>query len=195
MPRPLRLVLASGSPRRRDLLQEAGFAFDIARPSGEESESNALSSRELTTLNATRKALEILRTARDAVVLAADTLVSLDGAVIGKPLDLEDAIRIHQRLRGRTHQVCTGVVIYTERDRRRASFCVVSHVTFRVFDNAAIVRYLERIDPLDKAGAYAAQGDGAEIIESIHGSFTNVVGLPIEETIRALREFGVQPRS
>ncbi|MDQ6860750.1 MAG: Maf family protein [Verrucomicrobiota bacterium] len=189
-----RFILASGSPRRRDLLLGAGFEFDIARPFGAESESRALSMRELTTLNATRKALEISSVHPDAVVLGADTLVSLDGAVVGKPTDFNDAIRIHHRLRGRTHQVCTSVFICEARARKAVTFFVISHVTFRVLDDAAIVRYLERIDPLDKAGAYAAQGDGAEIIESSDGSYTNVVGLPMDETIAALRDFGVQRR-
>lgn len=187
-----KLVLASGSPRRRELLKEAGFEFEIARPQGAESESTELSMRELTTLNATRKAFEIARAFPTAVVLGADTLVSLQGVVIGKPVDFADAIRIIQRLRGQTHQVCTSVFICARAAGKTKSFFVVSHVTFRALDDPAIVRYLERIDPLDKAGAYAAQGNGAEIIESIRGSYTNVVGLPMEETIRALREFGIE---
>ncbi|MFL6538259.1 MAG: Maf family protein [Chthoniobacterales bacterium] len=189
-----KLVLASASPRRRELLMEAGFEFEIARPQGVESESTELSMRELTTLNAARKALEIARNYPAAVVLAADTLVSLEGNVISKPVDFADAIRIIQRLRGRTHQVCTSVFVCARAAARTKSFFVVSHVTFRSLDDTAIVRYLEKINPLDKAGAYAAQGNGAEIIESIRGSYTNVVGLPMEETIRALREFGVVAR-
>src|SRR4051812_38838952 len=185
---PRDLVLASGSPRRRDLLTQAGFRFEIAHPSGVESESRALSMRELTTLNATRKALEIARLRPTAVVLAADTLVALQGEVIGKPLDFRDAIRTIQRLRGRTHQVCTSVFVCSRAQRKTRSFFVVSDVTFRHLNDTAIIRYLEKINPLDKAGAYAAQGDGAEIIESIRGSYSNVVGLPMDETIGALRE-------
>ncbi|MFL6527595.1 MAG: Maf family protein [Chthoniobacterales bacterium] len=190
-----KLVLASASPRRRELLMEAGFTFEIARPQGAESESTELSMRELTTLNATRKAFEIAREFADAVVLAADTLVSLEGNVISKPVDFADAISIIQRLRGRTHQVCTTVFICASAAAKTTSFFVVSHVTFRRLDDAAIVRYLEKINPLDKAGAYAAQGNGAEIIESIRGSYTNIVGLPMEETIRALRDFNVEPQN
>jgi septum formation protein len=189
-----KLLLASGSPRRRELLTETGFEFEIARPRGAESETRALSMRELTTLNATRKAFEIARTNRESVVLAADTLVSLEGEVIGKPADFDHAIQIVERLSGRTHQVCTGVFICAAAMQKTKSFAVVSHVTFREVDRPAIISYLQKIDPLDKAGAYAAQGNGAEIIASIDGSFTNVVGLPMDETISALADFGVRPR-
>ncbi len=190
---PSPFVLASSSPRRRDLLAEAGFVFVIRQPVGHESDSEALSMAELTTLNARRKAREIAVQEPESVVLAADTLVSLQGSVIGKPCDFADAIRIIHRLRGRTHQVCTGVSLCAGRTARTHSFCVVSHVTFHELDDRAVVAYLEKIYPLDKAGAYAAQGEGTEIIASIRGSFSNVVGLPMVETIAALRAFGVQP--
>ncbi|HEY0369638.1 MAG TPA: Maf family protein [Chthoniobacterales bacterium] len=188
------LILASGSPRRRELLSAAGFDFEIARPRGAESESSALSMRELTMLNATRKALEIARANPEAVVLAADTLVSLEGEVIGKPRDFCDAVRIIKMLRGRTHQVCTAVFLCAPADNRQTSFNVVSHVTFRQLNDDEIVGYLTKINPLDKAGAYAAQAEGADIIARVDGSFTNVVGLPMDETIRVLRDFGVTPR-
>lgn len=188
-----KFVLASGSPRRADLLADARFAFEIARPHGPESTSSALSIRELTTLNATRKALEISACKPDAVVLAADTLVALDGLVIGKPGDLSEARQILRRLSGRTHQVCTSVTIVSAPSRKRMSFSVISHVTFRSLDNDAINSYIAKINPLDKAGAYAAQREGAAVIAGIHGSYTNVVGLPMDETIRALREFGITP--
>lgn len=189
------LILASGSPRRRDLLTEAGFEFVVDSPSVAESASVSLSMRELTILNATRKALFIAKRRADAVVLAADTLVALEGKCIGKPVDLPDANKILQRLQGRTHQVCTGVYLCAASRAKAVSFSIVSQVRFRKLSPEAIASYLRKIDPLDKAGAYAAQGDGAEIIAQITGSFSNVVGLPIEETIRALRSFGVRPRS
>lgn len=195
MKRPARkLVLASASPRRRDLLRDAGFEFEIVRARAAESENRALSMRELTTLNATRKALEVAPDKQHAVVLAADTLVSIDDAVIGKPTDFADAIRILQMLRGRTHQVCTGVFVCAAAENRRTSFHVISHVTFRAFNDDQIAAYLSKIEPLDKAGAYAAQDKGKEIIAAIDGSFSNVVGLPMDETIRVLRSFGVVPK-
>jgi septum formation protein len=174
-------------------LTEAGVAFEVVSPDVPESESTALSIRELTTLNATRKALAVARHHADAVVLAADTLVALDGRVIGKPTDMPDAAAILRRLSGREHQVCTAVFICRGETRQTRSFYVISHVQFRAVGDAEIAAYLAKINPLDKAGAYAAQGHGRDIIERISGSYTNVVGLPIDETLTALREFDVAP--
>ena len=188
-----RLLLASSSPRRSELLSGARIEFDVVSPDTAESESTALSIRELTTLNATRKGLAVSRGARDAVLLAADTLVALDGRVIGKPVDLDDAVAILRRLSGREHQVCTSVFICRGATAERRSFHVISHVKFHSLGDAEIAAYLAKINPLDKAGAYAAQGHGREIIDRIHGSYTNVVGLPIDETLAALRGFGIEP--
>ena len=190
---PAPLVLASGSPRRRDLLAEAGLRFEVQAPAVQESSSRALSIRELTIWNATRKALEVARARADAVVLGADTLVALSGEVIGKPADLEDARRILRRLSGREHEVCTSVFVCTAGGAHRHSFHVFTGVRFRTLSDADITTYFSKIDPLDKAGAYAAQGHGSSIIERIRGSFTNVVGLPMEETLCVLARFGVTP--
>ena len=187
------MLLASSSPRRRELLAQAGVEFDVVSPDVAESESAALSIRELTTLNATRKAFAVARGRPDSVVLAADTLVALDGRVIGKPADMDEAFAIVRRLSGREHQVCTSVFIcHAERHHTR-SFYVISHVQFRGLSDSEIAAYLAKINPLDKAGAYAAQGHGREIIDRIRGSYTNVVGLPMDETLAALRRFGIQP--
>lgn len=187
-----RFLLASGSPRRQQLLSEAGFVFEVVAPRVPESQSAALTIRELTTCNATRKAFAVSRVRSNAVVLGADTLVSLDRTVIGKPADLAEARRFLRRLSGREHQVCTGVSLCKDGGAQTMSFCVTSQVRFRALTDEAIAAYLEKIDPLDKAGAYAAQGEGAEIIAQICGSYTNVVGLPMGETLRALRQFGIR---
>lgn len=160
-------------------------------PQTEETSSNALSVGELTTCNATRKSLAIARRNRDAVVLGADTLVALEGEVIGKPANRAEARAIIGRLNGRVHEVCTGVFICSAGGRRSSSFQVFSQVQFRRLTGAEIDKYLAKIDPLDKAGAYAAQGHGTEIIEEIRGSYTNVVGLPVDETLRELHAFGI----
>jgi septum formation protein len=149
--------------------------------------------RELTICNATRKALAIARSRPDAVVLGADTLVALDGEVIGKPRDLVHAEEILRRLSGRSHEVRTAVFICHLARGQAHSFQEVSRVHFRKLDRSAISKYLAKINPLDKAGAYAAQGHGTEIIERIEGSFSNVVGLPMEKTRRVLRLFGIKP--
>jgi septum formation protein len=186
-----RFVLASGSPRRRQLLKEAGYAFEIVSPPGDEVSHAWLTIRELTIWNATRKAWRVSETLPDAVVLAADTLVTIDGRVLGKPLDVEDAVRILRQLSGRAHEVWTAVCIRHAARGQAQSFHEISRVHFRDLSDAAIRNYIGKIDPLDKAGAYAAQGHGTEIIEQIEGSYSNVVGLPMEKTTRALRAFGV----
>jgi septum formation protein len=190
-----RFVLASGSPRRRDLLKEAGYDFDVVLPNVAEVSDAWLTIREATACNAIRKALEVAQNAPGAVVLGADTLVALDGRVIGKPKDLASAARLLRQLSGRSHEVWTSVFVCHSASRRAYSFQEVSQVRFRKLNDRAIVKYLAKVDPLDKAGAYAAQGHGAEIIEQIEGSYSNVVGLPMEETGRVLRAFGIKRRA
>jgi septum formation protein len=188
-----RLVLASGSPRRRQLLSEAGYEFEVLSAPVEELSHDWLSVRELTIWNAARKAAAACKMASNAVLLAADTLVAIDGEVLGKPADFEDAVKILRRLSGRVHEVWTAVRLVDPARHRSHSFHDMSRVHFRSLDDRAIRKYLGKIDPLDKAGAYAAQGDGQEIIQKIEGSYTNVIGLPMEKTMRALRAFGVSP--
>jgi len=188
-----RLVLASGSPRRRDLLRDAGYEFEIVGPPVDEVSHGWLTIRELTIWNAAHKAAAVSRISADAIVLAADTMVAIDGEVLGKPRDLEDAARILRRLSGRAHEVWTAVRIVDMTRGKSRSFHEMSQVHFRSLDDQAIRNYLAKIDPLDKAGAYAAQGDGKVIIEKIEGSYSNVVGLPMEKTARVLRDFGVMP--
>ena len=187
------LILASRSPRRRSLLRRAGFTLEIAVAQVDELATPHLSLRELTIANASRKARVIAHERMDTVVLAADTLVALDGEIIGKPRHLEEAREILRRLSDRVHEVCTGVFIITGPQRKFVSFAEISRVRFRKLNERSIDDYLRKVDPLDKASAYAAQGAGGEIIASIAGSFTNVVGLPMEATIEALAQFGIYP--
>jgi septum formation protein len=189
------LVLASSSPRRAALLSEAGFEFEAAASALEEKFDPALTLRELTLWNAIRKGISVAHCYPDSVVLAADTLVALDHQLIGKPADFAEAARMLQRLSGRTHDVCSAVLIYHRTSGRSAVFRDVSRVRFRRLNNVMIENYLAKVSPLDKAGAYAAQGNGADIIASVQGSFTNVVGLPMEKTIEALARFGIRPKA
>lgn len=185
-------VLASGSPRRSDLLSAAGLQFEVIVPKVAETSGPALTIRELTTWNAMRKALDVARQRPGAAVLGADTLVALDDRIIGKPGDLSEARAILGHLSGRVHEVCTAVFICSQGRAQTRSFYVFSRVKFRELNEREITRYLAKVNPLDKAGAYAAQGHGAEIIQEIRGSYSNVVGLPMEETLRVLREFGLE---
>jgi septum formation protein len=188
------LVLASGSPRRRELLEKAGYVFEVVLPRVNEISSGWLTIRETTFCNAMRKAVAIAQDLPEAVVLGADTLVSIEGRVIGKPADLDSAARILRQLSGRSHEVWTSVYLCHSASGRAHGFQEVSFVRFRKLDHSAIAQYLAKVNPLDKAGAYAAQGHGAEIIERIDGSYTNVVGLPMEETELVLRTLGITRR-
>lgn len=190
-----RFILASGSPRRRELLSDAGFEFEVISPKVSERTTPSLTLREITLANALLKGVAVGRAHPADVVLAADTLVALDGVIIGKPKHLEDAREILRRLSGRTHEVCSAVYVGQRARKRERVFYVISRVSFRELTEASITAYFAKIDPMDKAGAYAAQGQGREIIKKIDASYTNVVGLPMEQTIRALRAFGVRPRS
>ena len=188
-----RFVLASGSPRRRQLLEEAGYRFAVIAPVIAEVSSDWLTIRELTVCNATRKAWSVAQSLPGAVVLGADTLVTIDERVLGKPVDLEDAVKTLRHLSGRSHLVWTAVCVCHLALGKSQSLCAVSQVEFRKLTDRAIKSYLAKVNPLDKAGAYAAQGHGMEIIKRIDGSYSNVVGLPMETTVPMLRAFGITP--
>lgn len=188
------LLLASNSPRRRELLLEAGFEFEVLTPTVAERFDIDLTLRELTAFNAIRKGMGAARVRPKKILLAADTLVAIDDHVLGKPKDKEEAVAMLERLSGRAHEVCTSVFICHLAPAKSIIFQEISRVHFSRLNRDKIDNYLARVNPLDKAGGYAAQGFGKEIIERIDGSFTNVVGLPMEKTIPALAEFGVVPK-
>lgn len=189
-----RLVLASASPRRRDLLAKAGYDATVAPTAVDESAARWLSVRELVLLNAVRKSVAGGSRNPDAVVLGVDTLVSLDGEALGKPRDRTEAAAMVARLGGRTHQVFTGVALREPARGRTVSFVEETRVTFLPLDAGQITAYHALIDPLDKAGGYAAQEHGERIIARVDGSWTNVLGLPIERFGAVLaREFGIYP--
>ena len=187
------LLLASNSPRRRELLLEAGFEFEIFAPKVSEKFVVDLTLRELSALNAIRKGMATARFRPKDIVLAADTLVAIEDHVFGKPKDKNEAVAMLERLSGRAHEVCTSVFICHLENSKATSFYEISRVYFRRLSRRGIDNYFARVNPLDKAGAYAAQGFGQEIIEKIDGSYTNVVGLPMEKTTAALADFGIRP--
>lgn len=125
------------------------------------------------------------------VVLGADTIVALDGEALGKPADAADARRMLRRLRGREHEVITAIAVVEAPGGRSEAVTVVSRVRMAAYDEAAIEAYVASGEPFDKAGAYAIQGRGGALVAGLDGSFTNVVGLPLEETVRLLAAFGV----
>jgi len=185
--KPPLLILASTSPRRADLLRQLGLDFQTAPGDVSELHEEQLSARELAQINAYRKARSVAKQYPDALVLAADTLVSLETELFGKPESLEAAYLMLERLQGRTHEVVTAICLLNLRNRRQRIFSESTEVTFRPLDAVKIRRYLTQVNPLDKAGAYAIQEHGEQLIEKIVGSYTNVVGLPLERLAAELR--------
>jgi septum formation protein len=184
-PLPRRIVLASSSPRRRDLLQAAGFEI-IIRPADVDELTGGLAPRDLVVANAERKALHVAADHRGDLILGADTVVVLDGEILGKPRDRDHASEMLGRLSGRVHEVLTGVCLVRGGARKVCLFVESTCVAFRSLDEAMIQAYLADIDPLDKAGAYAAQDDRGRLIERIEGSLENVIGLPVARVIEAI---------
>lgn len=185
------LILASGSPRRRDLLTEAGYRFRVEQPGIEENEDMSVPIRRLTAENARLKAEAVSDRFPDAVVIAADTLVLLGDTVLTKPSDRDEATRMLDSLNGSDHEVFTAVTILHRESGKERDLTVTTRVFFKNFTPEERAAYHAKIDPMDKAGAYAAQEHGELIIDRIEGSMTNVIGLPMDEVEAALREFGV----
>lgn len=179
------IVLASSSPRRRELLERAGIVFEVVVSPAEEIHDAAMKPHVLCELNATLKAAAVAEKRPDATVIGSDTLVFIDNLPLGKPVDLEEAREMLRRLSGRTHQVCTGVCLIYPGGGKNI-FHDLTDVTFRVLDEAVIEEYFSRVNPLDKAGAYGIQECGELIVAEIRGSFENVMGLPVDKVIEAL---------
>ncbi len=188
-----RLLLASTSPRRVQLLKEFRFDPQVASPEVDELACDFFTPVELTLFNANRKAVAVAARHPLQVVLAADTVVAIDADVFGKPRDFDDARRMLNRLVGRTHLVITGVAIVQPHKRSAILQAEETAVSFRPLTGVQIDEYLKSIRPFDKAGAYAAQDSPEMIIKRIKGSFTNVIGLPMELVVPLLGAAGIRP--
>ncbi len=186
----MKLLLASLSPRRQELLSQVGLDFTVVASDFAEIAPGSLSPADHAKENACGKALAAARyAAPDAVVLAADTVVALDGVVFGKPKDAADAQNMLEKLSGRTHEVLTGFALAV---RGKVFVDVVSTlVTMRHFTAGEIARYVATGEPLDKAGAYGIQGKGALLVQRIEGCYYNVVGLPLVAVFELLKKAGV----
>lgn len=184
-----RIILASASPRRRELFRLLGRPFRVLASDAPEFAPGHMTPMESCQLNAYRKARAVAKRFPDAIVIGADTEVCLGRKVFGKPASFVAACKMLRQLQGKVHQVITGVCIYHLRRHRQVSFAVTTHVRFHRLDRNQREGYLKRINPLDKAGAYAVQEHGHLIIEEIDGSFTNVVGLPVERLACELTHF------
>jgi septum formation protein len=181
----MRVILASGSPRRRELLAAAGVVFEAMISPAEEIHDAAIPLAELCERNAELKAAAVAEKQPDAVVIGADTLVWIEGEPLGKPRDLAEARAMLHKLAGRSHTVCTGVCAIFPGGGSEC-FHELTEVRFRPLDDAAITAYFAKTDPLDKAGAYGIQDSGEMIIEGIDGAFDNVMGLPVARVLMAL---------
>ena len=189
----MRLVLASLSPRRAELLRRLGVPFEVI-PSEIEEAWPPGTPREGVTALALAKARSVALHVGTAVVLGADTGVVLDGRVLGKPDSPEGARRMLRELRGRQHEVITGVAVVEAPTGRETATAVVTRVLMREYREAEIEAYVATGEPFDKAGAYAIQGAGGALVAKVEGCYTNVVGLPLTTTRRLLEECGVISR-
>ena len=184
-----RLILASGSPRRRELLARMGHTFEICKPEVDEHVPGPAD--QVVAVLSVRKGEAAAKQYASGVVIASDTLVSLDGAALGKPEDAADAHRMLRALSGRTHEVFTGVCVIDCSDGRRESRVVRTGVTFRELSDEEIDAYIATGEPMDKAGAYAIQGAAGAFVAGLDGSFDNVVGFPTQEVAEMLGHFGL----
>jgi septum formation protein len=187
------LILASASPRRREILELIGLPFTIIPAEVTEHEAADADPREMVRHNAALKADWVSALHPEATVIGADTTVFLDRTVLNKPKDLSEARAMLRMLSGRTHSVFTGMAVRRLRDGLKLDQGVSSEVTFRVLDEAVIDLYLSRVHTLDKAGGYAIQEHAELIVEAYQGSLTNIVGLPIEEMKQLLTQAGLGP--
>jgi septum formation protein len=196
----VRLILASASPRRRELLERLGLPFEVRPSSIEEPLAAGVPASTLATTLARAKAADIAdrlwAAGEAALVLGADTLVVLDGQPLGKPTSRGDARAMLRALRGRSHEVVTAVVVRdADPAGRELTEAVVSQVLMRDYTDDEIAAYVATGEPDDKAGAYAVQGRGRRLVSRVDGCYTNVVGLPLRTTARLLRAFGLTPAS
>ena len=186
--RAAELILASRSPRRSDLLRRAGLTFRVLAPEVTEFEGGDFPPRELCLKNAGMKAEAVAAEHRDDFVIGADTIVVLGGKVFGKPRDLNEGADFLRQLRGRVHEVMTGVAL--RQGGRKTDFVEVTYVKFREFSDEMIARYHAEVEVLDKAGGYAMQEMGSSLVEKVEGDENNVIGLPVSLVLAHLQKMG-----
>jgi septum formation protein len=175
------LILASASPRRRELLEDMGVAFRVVVSDAPEANPAHLTPAETALWNALRKAMTVAFKQPRELILGADTVVCLENRIFGKPADYADAERMLAQLQGREHLVITGVCLLRRVPPWKALFTETTRVKFRPLSRPQIRSYLRRVNPLDKAGAYAIQEHGDRVVAGIAGSYSNVMGLPVEK--------------
>ncbi|MCM3715094.1 Maf family protein [Halalkalibacter oceani] len=185
------LILASGSPRRKELLQQVHLSFNVVPSMISEQIEPTLSPEEAVKQLAYQKAEDVWKQHRDAVVLGSDTVVAFQDTILGKPKDEREARQMLTLLSGRTHSVYTGVTLCSQAGT--TTFFEKTEVEFYSLTEEEIAMYVESGEPLDKAGAYGIQGFGAFLVKQIKGDYYTVVGLPLARTLRELKKLGIVP--
>jgi septum formation protein len=187
------LLLASNSPRRRQLLTLGGWRFEATASDIDETVLPAEPPHDYVQRLAKEKALASAHASTNGqVVIGSDTAVIIDGEILGKPKDAQEAVSMLKRLRGRTHQVYTGIAAYSLAEDKMCVDLCITDVPMRAYRDDEIAAYVATGDPLDKAGAYAIQHEGFQPVASMSGCFASVMGLPLCHLARLLREFGIQ---
>ena len=184
-----RFVLASASPRRKEILENAGFSFEIIVSDADENITEALSPEKTVEELARRQARAVLKDNEDAVVFGCDTVVAIDGKILGKPRDDEDAFNMLSMLSGKTHTVSTGVCICSK-DKTEV-FSNTTQVEFYQLSDETIRSYIASGECSDKAGSYGIQGFGNVLVKEIKGDYFSVMGLPVSQSARVLSGFGI----
>jgi septum formation protein len=187
-----KIILASASPRRAELLKQIGLKFTVDASNHDEAFKDGLEPARLAMLLSMKKARAVAKRHPDAVIIAADTIGVLNGKIIGKPKSAADARRILRSLSGRTHKVITGFTVYDTGAGRIATKAVETRVRFRKLTASEINAYVATGEPLDKAGAYGIQERGAALVKHIEGDYFNVIGLPLSALVETLHEFGIK---
>ncbi len=184
-----KFILASNSPRRKELLNNCGYVFEVKPSDCDENITENLTPQETVKELSRRKAMEILRDNGDAVVLGCDTVVAVDGEILGKPFDREDAFRMLMSLSGKKHIVVSGVCIA---DRNRCEcFENTTEVEFYPLSEETVNSYLDTMEYTDKAGSYGIQGYGSVLVKGIKGDYFSVMGLPVSQCAAVLASFGI----
>lgn len=185
------IILASASPRRREILEKTGLAFRVDAGAYEEDMRSGVSPRALARLLSFEKAKAVGGKYKNALIIGADTFIVFRKKILGKPHTEGEARRMLTALNGRTHSVITGFTIMDTRTNKKISRTLETKVFFKKLEKKEIESYIRTGEPMDKAGAYAIQGLGGALVRKIEGDYFNVVGLPLRELVKALKKFGI----
>ena len=187
------LILASGSPQRKELLAKLGIPFEVVTTGVSEDVEPGTAPKDMVEMLAKRKAGAVADTQTSGLIIGSDTTIAFEGKILGKPTAQEDAKNILRALRGKRHQVFSGIAVIDAGSKRVETTAVITDIKMCDYSDEEIDDYVATGEPMDKAGAYAIQGKGRQLVEQIEGSFDNVAGLPLNELAGLLRKFGLEP--